>query len=239
MKMSDTWTIVWKEWRDAYFPGGKLEYLRPVVFLALQGVIWPLITGPNWLSLSTGMVLLTIFFPFFYILNYVGDAFAGERERHTLETLLASRISDRAILWGKVIATVGYVWGLTLVASLMALVVVNLANAHGPWMFYAPIGHWLGVLLLSMLACLLSTSGGTLVSLHSATARQAQQTLILSSLGLWMVVFFVVRALPAQWFQDMSAAQLLLTAILVMAGIDALLLAIALGSFRRSRLISR
>ncbi len=101
--MSDIWTMVWKEWRDALFPGGKVEPLRPLVFIALLGIIWPLITGQSWLTVSTAMVLLTVFFPFFYILNYIGDAFAGERERHTLATLLASRISDRAILWGKVV----------------------------------------------------------------------------------------------------------------------------------------
>jgi ABC-2 type transport system permease protein len=235
--MSDTWTIVWKEWRDALIPGGKVEYIRPLLFIALLGIIWPLITGQPWLTLSIGTLLISVIFPFFYILNYIGDAFAGERERHTLETLLASRISDQAILWGKVVATVGYIWGMALIASLLGAVVVNLSNGQGRWMFYTPISHWLGMLILTMLACLLSTSGGILVSLHSATARQASQTLLLCSLVLLVVIYFLVRAVPMQLFMAMSYSQVMLIVMLVLAVIDAILLTISIVSFRRSRLI--
>jgi ABC-2 type transport system permease protein len=236
--MSDTWTIVWKEWRDVIFPGGKVESLRPVIFIALLGILWPLIYGLSWLRLSTVMVFLSVYVPFFFILNYIGDAFAGERERHTLETLLASRISDQAILWGKVIATVGYIWGMSLIASFLGLVVVNLAKAQSPWRFYTPTGEWLEVLILILLACLLSASGGILVSLHSATVRQAQQTLLLSSLVLGVAIFFVGRAVPLQLVQAMSISQIFLIAILVLAVIDAILLGISLASFHRSHLIS-
>jgi ABC-2 type transport system permease protein len=235
--MNDTWTIVWKEWKDAIIPGGKVEYIRPLLFIALLGIIWPLITGQPWLTLSTGTLLICVIFPFFYILNYVGDAFAGERERHTLETLLASRISDQAILWGKVIATVSYIWGMALIASLMGAVVVNLSIGQGPRMFYTPISHWLGMLILTMLACLLSASGGILVSLHSATARQASQTLLLSMLVLLVVIYFIIRAVPVQLIQALGYSQIMLIAILILAVIDAILLAISMASFRRSRLI--
>jgi ABC-2 type transport system permease protein len=235
--MSDIWTMIWKEWRDALLPGGKVEPFRPLVFIALLGIIWPLITGQSWLTVSTAMVLLTGFFPFFYLLNYIGDAFAGERERHTLATLLASRILDRGILWGKVLADVGYIWGMTLIASLVGLVVANLAGGQGSWTFYAPVSHWLIVLIFSLLADLLSASGGILVSLHSATVRQAQQTLLLSLLGLWVATYLVVRALPSQLLQAMSYSQIVLVVMLVLAVIDAILLAIAMVSFRRSRLI--
>jgi ABC-2 type transport system permease protein len=196
-----------------------------------------LITGQLWLTVSASMVLLTVIFPFFFILNYIGDAFAGERERHTLETLLASRISDQAILWGKVIATVGYIWGLAVISSFVGFVAVNLSNGQGSWVFYSPITHWVDVLVLCLLACLLSASGGILVSLHSTTVRQAQQTLLLGSLLLFVVIFLVVRALPSEMVLALSYTQFILISILVLAVLDAILLAIALVSFRRSRLI--
>jgi ABC-2 type transport system permease protein len=235
--MSDLWTMVWKEWRDSLFPGGKMESLRPIIFITLLGVIWPWIIGLSWLSLSTPMVLFSVWFPFFFILNYIGDAFAGERERHTLETLLASRMSDRAILWGKVIATVGYIWGMALIASLLGTVVVNLTQSQSPWMFYTPVSSWLVVLIFSLLACLLSASGGILVSLHSATVRQAQQTMLLGSLVLSMAIFFGVRAIPEQVLAAMSTSQIALAAMLFLAIIDAILLAISMASFHRARLI--
>ena len=235
--MSDIWTIVWKEWRDALVPRGKAEYIRPLIFIGLLGIIWPLITGQIWLTLSTATLSLTIIFPFFFILNYIGDAFAGERERHTLETMLASRISDQAILWGKVIATVGYVWLLALISSIVGFVIANLSKGQGPWMFYTPVSHWLVMLLFSLLACLLSASGGILISLHSATVRQAQQTVLLSSLGLFVVIYLIIRALPPQMILALSASQQILIALLVLTVIDVLLLTISLLSFRRSRLI--
>lgn len=235
--MSDIWTIIWKEWRDSIFPGGRMEYFRSLVFIAFLGVILPLIDRQGWLTLSTAMVFASVLFPYFYILNYIGDTFAGERERHTLETLLASRIPDRAILWGKVIATVSFIWGMTAIASLLGLVVVNLTKGSGPLMSYAPVSGWFAVLIASLLACLLAASGGTLVSLHSATTRQAQQTLLLGSLALFVVIYLVVRVLPPQLFLGMSSSETFLIAMLVMAILDAILLGISRVSFRRSRLI--
>jgi ABC-2 type transport system permease protein len=234
--MNDLWTMVWKEGRDAFFPQGRPVSLGSLMFLALLGIVFPLIDRQGWLTLSGAMVLLNIFFPYYFILVYIGDSFAGERERHTLETLLASRISDRAILWGKVVSTVGYIWGMTLVASMLSMVVVNLAQG-APWTFYSPIGLWLGVLILSLLACLFSASGGVLVSLHSRTARQASQTFSLGSLGLFMAVYLVARALPPRLFAGLSGSQIQLMVILFLAVLDAIIMAISIASFRRSHLI--
>ena len=237
--MSDIWTMVWKEWRDAIFPGGKLENFRPLIFIASPGNFLAIDRQAELAdTLSLPMVLLSVCFPYFFILNYIGDAFAGERERHTLETLLASRISDRAILLGKVIATVGYIWGMTLIASFAGVVVVNLAKGTGAVDVLYP-GQWLAgsARSLSMLACLLAASGGILVSLHSATARQAQQTLLLGSLALFVAIYFLVRVLPPQVFVGLSNSQLLLIVMLVLVVLDAILLAISMASFHRSRLI--
>ncbi len=235
--MSDIWTMVWKELRDAVFPQGKLANLSSLFFIALLGVVFPVIDRQGWLTLSADMVLLNVLFPYYYILVYIGDSFAGERERHTLETLLASRLSDRAILWGKVIATVGYIWGMTVIASLLSMAVVNLVQGQWPWMFFTPVSGWLAVLIASALACLLAAGSGILVSLHSTTVRQAQQALLLGSLALFVVIYLVVRALPPQLFQGISASQLFLLGMLVVAVLDAILLWISMASFHRSHLI--
>jgi ABC-2 type transport system permease protein len=235
--MNDLWTIVWKEWRDALFPGGKLLSFRPIIFIVLLGVIYPLIDSKGWLTFSSVMILATVFFPYIFILNYIGDAFAGERERHTLETLLASRISDRAILWGKVIANVSSIWGMTIFATLLSVVVVNLAQGQRPWTFYSPVSGWFGVLILTLLTCILSAGGGILVSMHSPTIRQAQQTLLLGSVGLFILIYLAARSIPQSFFVGMSTTDLFLIVVLVLAIIDAILLAIAGISYHRSRLI--
>jgi hypothetical protein len=61
---------------------------------------------------------------------------------------------------------------------------------------------------------------------------------MLSSLVLGVAIFFVVRAVPLQVIQTMSISQILLIAMLVLVVIDVILLAIAMVSFHRSRLIA-
>ena len=106
--MSDLLTMMWKEWKDLLFQGGWRAWIRPVLLVGILGVYLPLQAGLQWLDLSPLELFVVLWIPFFVIISFIGDAIAGERERHTLETLLASRISDRAILLGKVIVTVGY-----------------------------------------------------------------------------------------------------------------------------------
>ena len=96
----------------------------------------------------------------------------------------------------------------------------------------------LNLLIFTLLACLLSTSGGILVSLHSATARQAQQNLLLSAVALSLAIYFGINAIPQQVLLAMNATQISLIVMLFLAVIDAILLAISIASFHRSRLIS-
>ena len=67
----------------------------------------------------------------------IPESFAGERERHTLGTLLASRLPDHAILLGKVAVAVGYAWVMTLMLLLVSLVVVNVTPWDGQVLLYA------------------------------------------------------------------------------------------------------
>ena len=142
---------MWKEWKDLLGSGERSDLLRPVLIVAIMGIILPLSFRQRWIDLDPAPILITLYVPSLLIITFIGDAIAGERERHTLETLLASRISDRAILLGKVLVTVGFGWGMTIFSLLLGAVVVNLAQGQGPWVFYAPISLFLVVLVLSLL----------------------------------------------------------------------------------------
>ena len=235
--MNDIWTMIWKESKDLLFQGGWRALIRPVLLVGILGVYLPLQSGLQWLELSPIEMFVVLWIPFFVIITFIGDAIAGERERHTLETLLASRISDRAILLGKVIATVGYAWGMALVGLLLGLVLVNLFSGHGSWAFYHPLDVLLEALALSLLSSVLGASAGVLISLRSATVRQAQQILSIGTLVLIFGGIFALRALPANFVSSLSYSQFLLLAIAVIAVLDAILLGLSLVSFRRSRLI--
>lgn len=234
--MSDIMTMIWKESKDSLFQGGWRSLIRPLFIVGIMGIYLPLQFGPLWVDLTPLGMILLLWIPFFVIISFIGDAIAGERERHTLETLLASRMSDRAILLGKIITTVLYAWGMSILSMLLGLVLVDLVRLQGDWMFYPP-DLFLDALVLSLLASLLGASAGVLISLRASTVRQAQQILSIGTIVLVFGTTFVLRALPANLFSSLNYQQVLLVAIAVIVVLDAILLGLSFASFRRSRLI--
>jgi ABC-2 type transport system permease protein len=199
--------------------------------------------GPEKFFSAAGLLIPT-FFSAVVISAVIADSFAGERERHTLETLLASRLSDRAILFGKIAASVAYGWLILIACILVGVVTVNVANWHGQILMFHDTASWL--LLLSgppLLGGVVATTG-VLVSLHSATVRHAQQTL---GVALGVVVLgttFGSTSLPAAWkvwfgriILTWSQTDLVLAAIGVMLAIDLVLLAAGMARFQRSKLV--
>jgi ABC-2 type transport system permease protein len=234
--MSDILTMVWKESKDVLFQGGWRSLIRPLFVIGIMGMYLPLQFGSQWVALTPLGMLLLLWIPFFLVISFIGDAIAGERERHTLETLLASRMSDQAILLGKVVATVLYAWGMSILSLLLGLILVDLFRTQGNWMFY-PLDLFVVALVLSLLASVLATSAGVLVSLKVSTVRQAQQILSVGTIVFVFGVTFALRALPANVVSSLNYSQFLLIAMAVITLLDAILLGISLVSFQRSRLI--
>ncbi len=237
--MNDFLTMVWKEAKDSVFSGGRGELIRPLIFIFLLGIFLPWQIGQRWLELSSTPVaiLIACYIPFFFIASYIGDAIAGERERHTLETLLASRISDQAILWGKLVVTVCFAWGMTLIGLLLGWVVANLTGGQGGWAFYHPLDLWWAMLAVSLLVSLLSASGGALISLRAATVRQAQQTILIGSLSLFVVLYIVLRSIPERILLSLDFFQFLLILMGLVIILILILLSLLIATFKRSRLI--
>jgi hypothetical protein len=107
----------------------------------------------------------------------------------------------------------------------------------GGWQFYTHVDLLLEALALSLFASLLGVSGGVLISLRSATVRQAQQLLIVATLVLVVGGVVVIKVLPAQAISSLSTSQIWLIVMAVLAVLDAILLGVSLVSFRRSRLM--
>jgi ABC-2 type transport system permease protein len=235
--MSDLGTMIWKESKDFLYSGGVTDLVRPLIIIGVLGIIMPLTLRERWLGLDGSAILIILMIPFMLMTTYISDAIAGERERHTLETLLSSRISDRAVLFGKVLGALGFHWGITLFCLLLGAIVANLARGQGQWDFYAPTNLFLVVLVLNVLTLLLGASGGVLISLKSATVRQAAQTMLLGEIMLGFAIYLVVRFLPASLTASLTASQIVLIVMGALAVLDAILLAASLVSFRRSRLI--
>ena len=234
--MNGILTMLWKEAKDVLFQGGWRSLIRPLVVISIMGIYLPLQLGSQWIDLTPLGILLLLWIPFFVIISFIGDVIAGERERHTLETLLASRMPDRAILLGKVVAIVFYAWGMSVLSLLLGLVLVNLFRTQGNWMFY-PLNLFVDALVLSLLVGVLGASGGTLISLRVATVRQAQQILSIGTIVFVFGIVFILKAIPANVFSLINYSQFLLIVMVFIAVLDAILLGLSLFSFQRSRLL--
>jgi len=236
-------TVIWKEIKEIFgqrgrFKGGKMGIL---IFLAVFGIFLPLQNGPDWIR-SPLVMIYWAWVPFLLSSGVVADSFAGERERHTLETLLASRLPDRAILAGKIGAAVLYAWGLTLICVLAGAIAITAVHGKGRILFYAaPIAA--GIVGLTFLVALLASGLGVLVSLRAATVRQAQQMFSVAFL-LMFIPLFVLPMLPSPVkakllaaVSGLNATTAALVVVLLLAVADAVVLLIADSRFRRNRLI--
>jgi ABC-2 type transport system permease protein len=241
----DILTVMWKERKGLLRVQGSpaktlLTLLVPVVMIA---IVMPLQMGEGWTE-DAWPVLAAIVIPLIVVGVTIPQSFAGERERHTLETLLASRLPDRAILFGKVILAVAYGWGMTLIVLLVGLVPVNLLHWPGHIVVYEP-AIALATVCVSLLMSGLMANLGVLVSLRSETAQGAQQALIamllIPLMTLQVVPMILMSVVPGgreilkQWLSiDFTPVFIGVIAVLVVLNVGLLLAAMA--RFQRSRL---
>jgi ABC-2 type transport system permease protein len=238
--MKDISTMTWKETKELFSQGGLMGYLTLLVFLVVGGVVYPLISGPSWVQLGSLEIPFILFLTFQLIVASAADSFAGERERHTLETLLASRMPDRAILLGKVGTLVGYGWGMNFSQLLLGWLTINIVHWQGHLVFY-PLDLLLLTFAMGVLVNILAASAGVLVSLRSATARQAQQILTVGGLVAMFGIAFGLLELTNSLLPSLSivlsVTQLLALLLGLLAVIDIIVLSLALVRFQRSRLM--
>lgn len=226
--------------------GGRANVVNTVLVLFVFGVVIPVRSGYLWVRYPM-FVLTWVWLPLLLVSALVADSFAGERERHTLETLLATRLSDTAILFGKVLAAVAYAYSMLLALMVTSLLSVNVAL--GTWknpQLWSP-AVTLGILGFGLLVTMLVATLGVSVSLRSETVRQAGQRL---SLGLVLVFTLplvllggIAEALPApardalvEWLSllDGGLVTAVVAGVLLLA--DAGLLLRAMRRFKRAEL---
>jgi ABC-2 type transport system permease protein len=239
----DTWTMTRKEWMEIIdqfvrFKRGGWSVLMVILFL---GIFVPLQIGPGWANLP----LMFFYWPFLtasMTSTIVSDAVAGERERHTLETLLSTRLPDTPILLGKLFAAVLYGYAFALSNLVIGYITVQVR--------YGPVAESMSLERIAALLVLIGASSaciagvGVSVSLRAATVRQAQQTFGIVLLVLMMTPLVAVQFLPEAWRETIvrRAAELGVEGIawrasgVLLLGAAALL-AIAVRRFKRGELV--
>lgn len=241
--LTDIWTITQKEWKELMRQRGNLRggFLGVLIFIGVLGILMPIQFGAEWVESASQLIIFS-WLPFLLVSGVIADSFAGERERHTLETLLASRLSDRAILFGKVAAAISYGWGLTIACMLLGLITVNLVHGKDQILIYnLEIG--LGAVILSFLIAALASGLGILVSLRASTVRQAQQAFSMAFM-LIFIPMMLLPVLPNEWQgkillwvknADFSNPIPVLVTVLIM--LDFSLILAGLARFQRAKLI--
>jgi ABC-2 type transport system permease protein len=193
--MRDIWTVVWKEWRE--FRDQLLSLRRgglsALILALILGVVAPVQLGPEWVQSK----IIVGYWPFLaatMVSSLIADSVAGERERHTLETLLASRLSDSAILIGKIVAAVLYGLGFAVANLLIGLVAVNVAHRESAPILFGT-QRFIVTIVLTILASLLMAGIGVFISLRASTVKQAQQTFGIAIIVITMGPLLLFNAL--------------------------------------------
>ncbi len=241
--IGDITTVMTKEWREFFSSGGdrRSGLIVLVIIAAVLGVYLPFRVGQSWITSPFMVLSYSIYLPLILVINTIADSIAGERERHTLETLLASRLSDRAIILGKLGAVVGYSLAFTIITALIAMVTANL-KGDGSFQFYS-IGVFGSIVAFSLLVALLLASVGVLVSLRASSVRQAQLAMsaalivvILLPLLIYSTLSDAVRQQFNSWIATANWATVVEIAV-VLIFIDLIVIAAVIARFQRSRLI--
>lgn len=221
--------------------GGRRGRLTPLVGLAVAGMLIPFNLGVRYVLPET-MMVMGLVLPALFVLPIVADTFAGERERHTLETLLATRLPDQSILFGKLAAIVSYAFVLSVLALGIGLITVNVAHPEARALLVSPATLATTVVEIVLVATLM-TGIGLLISLGAATVRQAQQRFSMILL-VPMMIPAIVGGLPAAMrepLRRMLAAGQLTRTQWLLAGLivlNAIVLGVSSRRFQRSKLIT-
>jgi len=231
----DSWIVIAKEWREWCCVRARSGWSMLILLIIAWSFVAPVLVG----GLATGPLLIPVMWaalPLVLVGAMMADSIAGERERQTLETLLASRLPERAILLGKVAAITLLGWLLLFLGSfpgLLQQMVKPTDAAVSPATMSAVL---LGVITPCVVMVVIV---GALVSLYTASARFAL-LLTLAFAGFLMVGATV---LAVGWVGAHSGnASATATPLAVIAAgltlVDAGLLAWLLVAVHRDRLLA-
>jgi ABC-2 type transport system permease protein len=248
--LRDAWLVVMKEYREVLLRMGSVKgtIFNLVMIVVVFGVVIPARAGLFWVRYPL-MPLVYGWLPLFLVSALVADSFAGERERHTLETLLTTALPDGAIFLGKLGAAVLYGYGMLIGCMLLGLLSVNVTQKAWAHPLFYRLDTTVGVIVIGFLVTLLIGAIGVLVSIKAPTVRQAGQSLSLGILGVTagpgVLLLWGFGRLPDRWQADIAywvleprnAHAMAFWIGVAIAVLDAVILAVAAGRFKRSRLV--
>ncbi len=212
--------------------GGLIGALPPDVQAVLAGM-----------TASQVMVYIMVvyfFAPFFLIIPLMAssviasDSFAGEKERKTIEGLLATPLSDSELMLGKILVSFVPSMGVTLLAF-TAYCATTDALGYGLFgRFIMPNVNWLVLVLgVAPLVALAAIGLTVMISARVKGFREAQQISVVLILPILGLLFAQVSGL------FILGAVVMLELMAVFAVVDFVLFRLGLRLFGREEILSR
>jgi len=186
------------------------------------------------------LMLVYVFAPFFLLIPAMtssviaSDSFAGEKERKTIEGLLATPLSDGELLLGKIMVAFVPSMIVTIFSFIVYTILVDAFSLGTFNRFILPTVNWL--LIIFLLAPATAVTGIALTVIVSARVkgfREAQQLSVLIIVPIMGLVFGQMFGLVLL----IPTVILILFAIFVV--VDVIILKIGLNMFEREEILSR
>jgi uncharacterized membrane protein SpoIIM required for sporulation/ABC-type transport system involved in multi-copper enzyme maturation permease subunit len=230
--------VAWREIRDMFrdwrvvFPIVGLTVFFPFLmnFTARQVVGYVQQYGANLLATRFIPFLLMIvgFFPISVSLVIALESFAGESERHSIEPLLSSPLTDWQLYLGKLLAALVP----PILASMLGITVYYVGVNRSVGWTAAPL-FLLQIILLTAVQALVMVSGAVVVSTQTTSVRAAN--LLASFIIIPMSLLIQGEAVVMLWGSDeilwwIILGEVLISVLLVRAGI---------AHFNREELLGR
>jgi ABC-type transport system involved in multi-copper enzyme maturation permease subunit len=224
----DAYTIFRKELMEVLGDRHSFRgaFLQAAITIVLTGIVVPFMDAGVWTKVTTAMMLYVVF-PSTLAATLAADAFSGESERRTIETLLATPLADSSIFLGKTAAAVAFVFFISTVSLCTGYAVAALRGLLPEHLPAALFGGVLGGALAGgfLVAALAAT-----ISVRVPVARSAQQMASLLTFALAGLSVTALRRLggPLNWSAILPA-----DVVIFVAGLAGLALGTTL--FRRDR----
>jgi len=220
-----------KETLTITLSGGHL--FSSIVLISIFGLFLPFQEGEIFQRQDSASLSLYIFLvPLVVCSGLVAYTFAGEKETKTLESLLATRLSDAAIFIGKILAVLIYTYGFLLVTLGASIVGANfyLYHSGGEGVFFYNLLSCFALFVFTIPVILMGCTTGIFFSMKCKDLRTAFQ---FSRMG-WFVL-----CLPfiSGWISFRISWNFLVPGFYLLSMADIILVILGLRFFRRARLI--
>ena len=216
---------LWESFGDCSSRRGGI--VQAVILVVGLGFLGPRADIGGWSSGAPLSIAFFAFIPGVAAASMAADAFAGERERRTLETLLATPVSEGVLLAGKALASIVFGTIVGILGLLAATVSVRAITGTG---FVPSLHQVAGALGAALASSSLMAATAIVVSIFVPVARATQQIISVGTMVVYAVLAVTWGALHlAVTWRNFFLAEAAMTAL------AALVLLMARALFRRER----